>query len=51
MVISSVGIDPTAPLGEHVALGENIRIEADVWIGNGCIIDDNAYIGKNTIHR
>ena len=53
-IAASAFVDPTATLGNNVAIGHNAVIEAGVTLGNnvqigaGCFIGKNAVIGDNT---
>ncbi|PSU81042.1 UDP-3-O-(3-hydroxymyristoyl)glucosamine N-acyltransferase [Photobacterium phosphoreum] len=53
-IAASAYVDPTATLGNNVAIGHNAVIEAgvqlgdNVQIGAGCFIGKNAVIGSNT---
>lgn len=45
----SAKVDPSAKLGEGVALGPNVVIEAGVTVGDNCIIGANVYIGHGSV--
>ncbi|WP_318445620.1 UDP-3-O-(3-hydroxymyristoyl)glucosamine N-acyltransferase [Photobacterium leiognathi] len=53
-IAASAFVDPTAQLGDNVAIGHNAVIEAGVTLGNnvqvgaGCFIGKNVVIGDNT---
>ncbi|OTQ59183.1 UDP-3-O-(3-hydroxymyristoyl)glucosamine N-acyltransferase [Gilliamella sp. A7] len=48
-IADSAVIDPTAQLGNNIAIGANAVIESGVVLGDNCIIGAGCFIGKDTI--
>lgn len=47
-IAASAAIDPTAKLGNNVAVGANAVIESGVELGDNVVIGPGCFVGKNT---
>lgn len=47
-ISSSATIHSSATIGDDVYIGPNVVIEADVTIGDGCILESGVYVGQKS---